>query len=155
MVYFDPKRMRVAVRQMVRRVKPNAFPTFSFGHPRRAVSNAVGRHPGWHPVPPDAVHERVRQFFDLLVAQAHTPPQPGDAGFGFLESPKLNPHLHVVAALDEAQFDWLDIRGKAAWGKLSGNGQLHIEEARDPARVLWYSMKRFTNQAAFENMFIY
>lgn len=155
MVYFDPKQMRAAVREMVRRVKPNGFLTFGFGHPHRAVSNAVGRHPGWHPVPPNAVHERVRQFFDQLVAQADTPLPPGNAAFGFLESPKLNPHLHVVAALDEAQFDWLDIRGKAAWGKLSGNGQLDIQVARDPAKVLSYCMKRFTAQAAFENMFIY
>lgn len=155
MVYFDPKEMRAAVRQMVRRVKPNGYFTFSFGHPRRAVSNAVGRHPGWHPIPPDAVHARVREFFDHLVAQVDTTPPKGDAAFGFLESPKLNPHLHVVARLDQAQLDWLDIRGKPVWRKLSGNGQLDIEEARDPVKVLSYCMKRFTCQAAFENMFIY
>lgn len=155
MIYFDQKAMRAAIQQMVRRVDPNIFLTFSFGHPRKTPRNPVGRHPGWHPVPPEAIHARVKDFFDAFTAQAFVPPAIGDAAFGFLESPTLNPHLHVVACADEDQLDWLDRQGKAVWRRFSNNGQLDIEVSRDPANVLSYSMKRFTNQKAFENLFIY
>lgn len=155
MVHFDQRRMRAAVIELVNVSRPNTFLTFSFGHPRSSARHAVGRHPGWHPVPAYAVHARVREFCDRLISEVPGKPIPGSFAFGFLESASLNPHLHVVANLDQDQFDWLETRGKSFWRKLSNSGQLHIEETDDPVAVLSYSTKRFTDQKAFENMFIH
>lgn len=152
---YDPGRMRAAVLQMVQRSKPNAFLTFSFGHPHRRTRYAVGRHPGWHPTPAHAVHARVEQFLDRLRFETDGAPVPFGSAFGFLESASLNPHLHIVAPLDADQFDWLHARGDAVWRKLSNNGQLNIQKTRNPVKVLSYCTKRFTNQIACENMFIH
>jgi hypothetical protein len=155
MVYFDQKRMRAAVMDMVNNSKPNVFLTFSFGHPHRATRHPVGRHPGWHPIPSHAIHARVRDFIDRLEAAVEGVPIPGARAFGFLESASVNPHMHVLVNLDSDQIDWLEERGKAVWRKLSNNGQLHVEETKHPVKVLSYCTKRFTDQKAFENMFIH
>jgi hypothetical protein len=93
---------------MVERIHANCFITFSFGHPGPEARFKVGRHPGSHAVPPHAVRARVGDFFDRMVeAAGGIGFAPNGLAFGFMESLQLNPHMHVLAVLNNPQWDWL------------------------------------------------
>ncbi len=74
---------------------------------------------------------------------------------GFLESPDLSPHYHVVARLDDAVAHWLEKYGAREWKKMSNRGQLYSEEINDQRRVRKYCTKRIVDTKAFDDIFVY
>jgi len=145
----DTVRNRVSVRteyrNLLRRFDINYFVTFSFGYV----------------VQPKNARKPLQKFCNALERKALGRSWNKHRGpdrlllFAFGEHMNSNPHWHAVAQVPERIEPVLIAYGEAIWLKIAARGQLWVESARDPEKVLRYSTKRLTEWGAPDRVFIY
>jgi hypothetical protein len=137
--------LRTEYRNLLSRFAMNYFVTFSFGYA----------------IKPESARKPLQKFCNALERRAlgrfwnkHRGPD-RLVLFAFGEHMNSNPHWHAVAQVPERTECFLIGEGDEIWLKIEARGQLWVEPARDPERVLRYSTKRLTEFGAADRVFIY